>query len=92
VDFAFDVGSSEVHSVSLSTGRFNGKVILRVDGVTAKQEKFRYLIPLHRRVEIQVGQRELHSVAVDVTFAKWSRKFKKPKCTAYVDDQVVGSY
>jgi hypothetical protein len=92
VDVAFDVGSSEVHTVALSTGRFNGKVILRVNGEIAKQEKFRYLIPLHRRVEIQVGQQERHAVAVDVTFATWFRKFKQPKCTAYVDDKVVGSY
>jgi hypothetical protein len=91
VDIAFDVGTGEVHTVAFSTGILNGKVTLRVDGIVTEQERFRFWIPLHRRVETEVGQNERHVVAVDVTFAKWSRKFKKPRVTAYVDDGVVGS-
>lgn len=87
----FDVGSAEVHTIVLSTGIFNGKIVLSVDGKPASRTRFRVWIPSHRRVEILVGNQERHEVAVDVQFGKWARKTQKPRFVAYVDGEAVAS-
>ena len=91
MDIAFEVGNAETHTVALSTRSLNGQISLS-DGVTAERQRFWIWIPLQRRIEVQVGDEERHVVAVDVKFAKWSRKFRKPSCSVYVDDELVGSY
>jgi hypothetical protein len=92
MDFEFDVGETESHRVGFLTSRANGKVTLTVDGQPVEQEKFRFWIPLHRHYEVLVGDSEHHEVAIDVEFARISRKFTKPTCTAYIDGKEVGVY
>jgi 3-hydroxymyristoyl/3-hydroxydecanoyl-(acyl carrier protein) dehydratase len=92
MEFEFDVGETESHHVRFLTSMANGKVTLIVDGETIRQEKFRFWIPLHRRYEVVVGDSEQHDIAIEVEFARVSRKFTKPTCTAYLDGRVVGVY
>jgi len=92
MEFEFEVGATEPHRVRFRTSKANGKVTIFVDGVSVKQEKFRFWIPVHRRYELRVGDSEMHEVAIEVAFARLARKLIKPTCTAYVDGEVVGTY
>ena len=65
MDFAFEVGDVEKHTVAFHFNQFWGNLKITVDGRTVKRDFRVWSFTLVKRYTIAVGESELHHVVIE---------------------------
>lgn len=92
MEFEFNVGTTDRHTVRFRYTRLISTVRVDVDGDRVKRDIYWVWLPAFRRYEFEVGDSERHYVAIEMVFPRLNALFANPTCTVMVDDNPVGEY
>ena len=92
MEFEFEVGDRERHTVQYSFDKWSGKLSIKVDGLLAESDRTVFGMNLVARHRITVGAGERHEVVIERRRKLFLAGFRQMTCRAFVDGQLVGEY
>jgi len=92
VEFSFEVGDHEKHTVAFQWREGAGEARMAVDGVEVLRERHAFGIKLTRRYEVTVGQDEAHRVTVEKTKSRLWGGRRRQSFRVLVDDRQIAQY
>jgi hypothetical protein len=90
MDFEFEVGQSERHTVRYVFDKVWGKATISVDGHEVKRYRHLFSISPVRRYRLTVGDREQHNVVIEKRREMVAAGIRTQHCRVFVDGHVVG--
>jgi hypothetical protein len=88
-EFAFDVGDAEQHHVEVHWSQWGGLAEICVDGRSALRDRVQFSFKRTQSYQLDVGEREVHSVTVEKRRRPVLGGFQKQAFRAFVDGRVV---
>ena len=92
VNLVFKVGETEKHIVEYSRDRFTRAVNIYVDGNIVLKSVFMSSTRNTRTYEMNVGEKEVHIVRIEVTRPKFLKGLRNSRYDIYVDNSHVQSF
>jgi hypothetical protein len=92
MDFEFEVGQSERHTVRYVFDKVWGRATISVDGREVQRHRHLFSIRPIRRYRLTVGDREPHDVLIEKRREMVAAGIRTQHCRVLVDGQVVGEY
>ena len=89
VQFSFQVGTSEVHEVTVQWFQWSGHLFVLVDGVEKLHWHLVVGLKMVRRWELPIGNHEIHQVAIEKQWQIPYSAFHRQTIRAYVDGHLV---
>lgn len=92
MDFDFEVGQTERHTVSYVFDKVWGRATISVDGHEVQRHRHLFSLRPVRRYRLTVGDREKHDVLIEKRREMIVAGVRTQHCSVFVDGQVVGEY
>ena len=92
LEFEFEVGESERHSVAFRFDQLWGPLKISVDGKPVIKKFEMFTLKPTRHYEFSVGSNEPHEVRIEKSRKALVGGFQAQECVAYVDGQEAGRY
>lgn len=92
LDFEFEVGEAERHSVAFQFDQLWGPIKISVDGKQVVRKLSMFSFRRTNHYEFSVGSSEPHQVRIDKTRKAVVGGFQAQECVTFVDGLEVGRY
>lgn len=92
MQFSFEVGEHEKHTVSLDYNQMIGLLSIKVDNREVVNELRMFSLSLVRKYEFEVGVAERHTVRIEKERKLFFAGLRKQKYRVYVDGRLVGEH
>ncbi len=92
MQFSFEVGNEEKHTVEFYFNQFWGNLNIKVDGVKVIKDFIFISFRLVRRYDFTVGEKEKHAVAIEKHRPLVAAGFRPSTYTVFVDGKTLNTY
>jgi len=92
MNFSFEVGTHERHTVEFYFNSMRGDVSIKVDGDEVVRDFRMFSLSLTKEYGFNVGTHERHAVRIEKKRKLLLAGLRKQKYRVYVDDKLVSEY